>query len=193
MRFAASLALLAGALALSACNPLEPYERFDVGGEQVISIPGKNLVSDPLVSVPVEGLGDELGQSISSTFENQGVDANDVDSFFPKEMLIEITKPLDRDGNPLQDLRFFDRITFVLSAPGLSETEVARSAEGAFAAGVGRYTFPIDAEHNLKDYLAAESMTLTVDAKANDRPALGCDVRFVTTFSVDVNPAGLID
>lgn len=188
------LALCSGLLcALVACNPLEEYERFDVTGEQTVSIPGKNLVADPLSLVPVPDIGDALSQSISQTFDNQGVDKNDVDSFLPKEVLIEVMGPQDRDGNFLQDLRFFDRVVFTVSAEGVGEAVVAESAAGAFGIGVTSYTFPIDDSQDLRDYLAAAAMTLTVDAQANDRPALGCDVHFAATFAVDVNPGGLID
>lgn len=177
-----------------ACNPFAELEKFDITGEQTVSIPGKNIVSDPLSVVPVPDIGDSLSQSMSQTFENQGVDKNDVDSFSPKQVLIEIVPPTpqDRDGNYLQDLRFFDQIAFRVSAEGVGEAVVSQSAAGAFAAGVTRYEFPIDAKQNLKSYVIANAMTLTVDATASDRPALGCNVRFAAVFTVDVNPAGAV-
>lgn len=182
------------ALAAIACNPFADLEQFDLTGEQTVSIPGKNLVSDPLSVVAVPGIGDSLSRSMSQTFENQGVDKNDVDSFVPKQVLIEIVAPtpMDRDGHFMQDLRFFDQITFKVSADGVGEAVVAQSAAGAFAVGVTRYEFPIDTNQELKSYLVANAMTLTVDAMANDRPALGCDVHFAATFTVDVNPAGVV-
>jgi hypothetical protein len=188
LAFAAALAL-----GLLACNPLPELERFDVDGEQVVSVPGKNLVSEPLSIVPVEGLGDNLSQSMSQSFENQGVDPNDVDSFVPKQILLEVTAPRDRDDNLLQDLRFLDRVTFVLEAEGLADAVVAQSAAGAFAVGVTRHDFAVDSGQNLKAFVTAPRMTLRVDATANDRPALGCDLRFYAAFTVDVNPGGLVD
>ncbi|MFH1809321.1 MAG: hypothetical protein ABIJ09_11290 [Pseudomonadota bacterium] len=176
-----------------ACNPVQDLERFDVDGEQVVSIPGKNLVSDPLSVIPVDGIADNLSQSVSQSFENQGVDTNDVDSFVAKSVTLEVLGPADRNGNLLQDLRFLDQVRFVLQAEGVAEAVVAESASDAFGVGVFRYDFVVDSNHNLKDFLAAPSMTLRVDATANDRPGLGCDLRFATTFTVDVNPAGLLD
>jgi len=183
-----------GALCAIACNPFADLEKFDLTGEQTVSIPGKNIVSDPLSVVAVPDIGDSLSQSMSQTFENQGVDKNDVDSFVPKQVLIEIVAPtpMDRDGHFMQDLRFFDQITFKVSADGVGEAVVAQSAPGAFAVGVTRYEFPVDSAQNLKSYVVASAMTLTVDATASDRPALGCDVHFAAIFTVDVNPGGAL-
>lgn len=175
------------------CNPFEEMEHFDIDGEEIVAIAGQSPTVGPLSVVPVDNLGDNLAQSMSKTFTNQGVDKNDVDSFLAKEILIEVTAPKDRDGQPLQDMRFFDKVSFHISAEGVGKEEITSSADDAFDIGVTKYVFPIDKKRNLKEYLVAESMTLSVEASANERPFLGCEIRFATVFAVDVNPGGIID
>lgn len=175
-----------------ACAPWQEIERFEVKGDQSVDIEGQSLVAE-LRQIPVDAIGDALSQEISQTFANKGVDRNDVDSFSPKQALIEITAPLDRDGQPLQDLRFLERVEFSVSSSGNDAALVAKSVPDAFTAGIATYAFAVDENQNLRDHLVADAMTLTVDALARERPVLGCTVRFAVTFIVDVNPAGLLD
>ena len=176
-----------------ACAPGQDLRVFPVEGEQTVAVPGKNLVSDPLSSVDFAGLDDALSQSVTQTFTNQGIDANDVDDFHVTALSIEVTAPLNRDGEPLQDLRFLDKLSFRLGGVGLDDVILSESADAAFAPNVIRYEFPVDTAQNLKAYLAADSMSLSADAQANDRPSLGCDLHIKASFAVQVNPLGLAD
>ena len=190
-----AMSLIAAGFLLSvlACAPGQDPRVFPVSAEQKLSVPGKNLVSDPLGELGFAGLDEALSQSVSRTLQNQGVDANDVDDFHVERLLIEVTAPLDRDGQPVQDLRFLDSLRFTLTAPGLDEALLGQSADGAFAQGVFRYDFTVDRQQNLKNYLAAASMSLNAEAQANDRPALGCDLHILARFEIAVNPVGLLD
>lgn len=176
-----------------ACTPIKQAQTFPITGEQIVSVPGKNLISDPLSLVPFDDLGDTLNQSVKQTFANQGVDDNDVDDFHATALRLEVLGPLDRDGQPLQDLRFLDRVAFTLSAPELDDVVIGESAAAAFAQGVYAYDFAVDTGQNLRAFLAAESMTLDVSAEANDRPNLGCDLKISVAFEVQVNALGLLE
>ena len=185
--------LAAAAMLFTACQPLEDLKTFEFSGEQEVTIPGKNLVADPLATIPLDSIDEDFNRSLSETFTNQGVDANDVDSFTLKAVSLTLHGPVDNDGRPMQDLRFLDLVRFSLSADDISDTLLTESETDAFSPGVIHYDFPVDQNQELGDFLVADSMTMTVDAEANDRPALGCDLLFKTTFVVVVNPMGLTD
>ncbi|MBI5495460.1 MAG: hypothetical protein HY904_10590 [Deltaproteobacteria bacterium] len=143
--------------------------------------------------------GGGLTRALSSTLSNQGVSKGDVKNVSLTQLHLAVTAPL-RNGAPIQDLRFLDRLTMTMSAEGLPDVVVAESLPAAggdggtqsptFGPGVFAVDIPPVPGLDLKDYVTQDAMTVKVEVTANGRPALSCTVQFTVKLDAQLNPVG---
>ncbi len=150
---------------------------FPVSASGKATIEGSSILN--LVSI---GFPDLTTFDITETeqFSNQGVNRDDIESVTLDALLLRVDSP---EG---QDLAFFDSVSFFMEAEGLDKILIAYQDD-----------FPVDARevsfivepHELRDYAAAESMTVTSEVSAH-APGKDTTIEVVVDFAVTATPSG---
>lgn len=171
VRRAIAAAALGG---LCTCGTLD---KVDVDASAEAQIPKATLLDDLLAAVDFGGFDDV---DFSREIANQGVQEDQIDSVH----LASFT--LSTGGGQGQTLDFLESLEVHASAEGLPDVVIA---DGSDFAGKTEAALTVHADVELKPYVVAASMTLTVSVKGK-RPSDDTTVHADITLSVDATVPG---
>lgn len=171
-------AVVAIAAAL-ACSSIDNVE-IEATGQTTVP---QGTVIDQLIG-DIGFLGFE-GFDISETqeFRNQGYKKSQIDSVRVTSFTLSIAAPADGDFD------FIERIAFFAESDGLARVEIARLDPVPEGSNVLDLEL---ADVDLRDYAAAESMTITTEA-TGVRPEAETDIDARVVLDVDVDVSGACD
>ncbi len=127
--------------------------------------------------LPSTGFGGNLRQAISE----QSVDPADVDSLKIQEASLTMLS----QGGLTEDLAFLRDLLFELSADGLEPTYLARQA--SFAAGTRRAELEVNRALELRTYLDAGGVVLSVSGRLEPPPPDRVELSISLTFRLDAD------
>ncbi|MBW1872654.1 MAG: hypothetical protein JRJ19_11350, partial [Deltaproteobacteria bacterium] len=133
-----------------------------------------------LTGVNLPGLGG-FSSSLQSGLSGQGVDPGDVDSMRILSGTLEMTS----QGGITEDLSFFKKLDFNLSATGMNTRRLAYAP--TLTSGTKQVDLLVDSELELKNYLDAGGMQVAIDADLDPPPPDMVEIKIVFKVRVDVN------
>lgn len=164
------------ALLCLACSDIDNID-VEAGGETTIQM--GTIVDELLGDISFLGF-DGFDISQSQEFQNAGYSKSQIDSVRLKSFTLTITAPQDGDFD------FIERIAFFAESDGLERVEIARLDPVPAGSNVLELEL-FDVE--LRDYAAAESMTITTEA-TGVRPDADTTVDARVVLDVDVDVSG---
>lgn len=159
-----------------ACSGLD---NVDVEATGQTTVPMGTVVDQLLGDLSFLGF-EGFDISESQEFQNQGYSKSQIDSVRVVTFTLSIASPAD--GN----FDFIERIAFFAESEGLERIEIARLDPVPPGSNVLELEL-LDAE--LRDYAAAESMTITTEATGT-RPDAETDIDARVVLDVDVDVSG---
>lgn len=159
------------------CGDGTDLDNFDVVIEDQTTLEGGGLLGELLGGFPALDGFTRFDLTQSQTFQNEGVDPDDVDSVVLDALVLRTIDPAG------QDLSFLGEVVLIVEAEGLEPLEIAR--QDSFPAGVTEVSFDTS-DQNLKRYVLAREATIRVEANDSRQPPQDTVVEFTATFDVDV-------
>ena len=155
-------------LLVQACG-LDVVE-FDVVEEGAVGLAG--------ISLPGAS---GFGSSINTQLTNNGINPSEIDSLKLLWATIEMTSR----GGLTKDLSFIGSLQFMVSANGMGPSPLASAP--AIGKGATFVELQVKGDGELKPYVQAGGMTLSVQAELNPPPPDRVDLKLVFHMRVDVN------
>jgi hypothetical protein len=119
--------------------------------------------------------------SIGNALNSKDVDPSDVDSM----KLLRCTLEMTSSGAITTDLSFLHDLSFAAQATGVSAAVLA--SQSTFASGIRRAELAVTPDLELKPFLSAGDMSVSVNADLDPYPPDRVDLRVTFRIRVDVN------
>ncbi len=132
------------------------------------------------MAISFPGMGN-FGSSLGSALSDKDVDPGDVDSMKVTDVTLELTS----QGGLTDDLSFLKDLRFEVSAEGMGPEELASWT--SFAEGDRKVDLEVASDLELKPYLKAGSMTVSLDAELSFPPPDVVDLQVTFKLRVDVD------
>lgn len=172
-------ALWAVATLAAASLTCDGVDNVDVSATGQAVVPAGTVVDELLGDVSFLGLeGFDISQS--QEFRNQGYSKNQIDSVVVASFTLTATDPAGADFD------FLDRVRFFAESEGLPRVEIA--SLDPVPAGSTVLDLELSGAE-LRDYAAAESMTITTEASGR-RPPEETTIEAEVVLDVDVSVTG---
>jgi len=133
-----------------------------------------------MVAVQFPGMG-QFGSSLGRALSDKDVDPSDVDSLKPISARLVMTS----QGGLTSDLSFLHDLAFLASATGLDGAVLASQA--SFPSGTRASDLAVPEDLELKPFLEAGDMAITVDATLDPPPPDLVELQVTFRFRVDAN------